>query len=103
MSCERMRASTVPSQFLANFMMFAAGRNVSIPLIIARASVAVYHRCRLGCGRPPVVARCHGGVRNVGAAPTSEPLGDRGWGHPNSWRQRVRATPRSDELSRITP
>ena len=26
----------------------------------------------------------------------------RGWGHPNPWRQRLRATPSGNELSRIT-
>ena len=41
-----------------------------------------------------------GGAQGRGGA--HEGRHARGWGHPNPWHQRLRATPSGDELCRVT-
>ena len=61
---------------------------------------AAYPRCRPGLARLRAARLGRRGAQGRGGA--HEGRHARGWGHPNPWRQRLRATPSGDERSRVT-
>ena len=58
--------------------------------------------CRQGFARLRAARLGRRPRQGLGRGGAHEGRHARGWGHTNPWRQRLRATPSGDELSRIT-
>ena len=71
---------------------------------LAQIRFAVYPLCCSQAARALLgfALRDSAGGAQGGEGGAHEGRHDRGWGHPNPWRQRLRATPSGDELSRIS-